>query len=73
MLRACLELGAATFLLPAGGALPIPRKPAPSHKRDRGGASVIQGVLVNKPWCWWYYGLWLSFDSVCVGFNEAAD
>lgn len=54
-------------------ALPVPQKPVPSWKRDCGSIGVIQGILVNKPWCCWYYGTCVSFDSVCVGFNEEAD
>lgn len=69
----CLE-HAWSLVLPCScslAALPIPQKTAPSCKRDRGGIGVIQSV--NKPWCCWYYGMCVSFDSVCVGFNEESD
>lgn len=69
--RACLEPGAAVFCSLA--ALPVPQNPAPSCKRDRGGMGVIQGTLIHKPWCFWYYGMCVGFDLVCVGFNEEAD
>lgn len=51
----------------------VPHSPARSWKGNHGSTGVVQGMLVTKPRCCWYYGVCVSFDSVCVGFKEAGD